>query len=401
MSKIKHLAIPHKHNDYKPHLIRMPALLLLSLMIMGMQVVYNFTSAQEFRVLGYATNVNNGDLLINTNQQRANNGLLALNINSQLNVAAQNKAQHMIDNDYWAHNSPNGVTPWYFINNAGYTYQNAGENLAYGFSTSSGVVSGWMGSPSHAANILGDYVDVGFGIANGANFQGGQNTVVVAMYGTPTAYVPPPTDVCSNISGVQESTPSGYIRTGNICTEIPPEPEPEPETNTDPDLAPQTPTPTTNNPEPSNNPVNTPIDNTPTTQANNEPETIDDTPAEEDQSEDESDEETDEETDTPISTTINDDPLSPEQLTETSAPAEEDKVSLWNSINNGSLPWPTIVLFGSILMIGMVYLFRHVVFIHNMIIDGQKAIHGHPMLEMSIVYIAIGVVLSMTTGSIH
>ena len=138
-------------------------------------------------VLAYATSMSRTDLLNATNTFRAQNGLPPLSMNSQLNSSAQSKAQHMIDNDYWAHTAPDGTTPWYFFDAAGYNYARAGENLAYGFATSQDAVNGWIASPGHRANMLGDYQDVGFGFVDGANYQGGQNTVVVAHYGAPAS----------------------------------------------------------------------------------------------------------------------------------------------------------------------------------------------------------------------
>src|SRR5690606_34410957 len=124
-----------------------------------------------------------------TNTQRTANGLTGLTLNGQLNAAAQAKADDMAARDYWSHNTPEGDAPWVFIVNAGYQYQTAGENLAYGFLNSTATVKGWMDSPGHRANILnGSYKEVGFGIANSANYQGtGPETIVVAMYGCQSA----------------------------------------------------------------------------------------------------------------------------------------------------------------------------------------------------------------------
>lgn len=145
------------------------------------------------KVLSYATEMSLSGLLSGTNAARASQGLGALTLDIQLNNAAQMKAQDMASKDYWAHVAPDGTQPWYFFDQAGYTYLRAGENLAYGFSTSQGTVDGWMNSPSHRANILGDYRDVGFGIVNAPSYQGsGQQTIVVAHYGTKANSTPPP-----------------------------------------------------------------------------------------------------------------------------------------------------------------------------------------------------------------
>ncbi len=144
------------------------------------------------QVLAYATSMSRGELHAAANASRAANGLAPLTLNGALNNSAQAKAQHMADNDYWAHVAPDGTQPWYFFGAAGYSYTNAGENLAYGFDTSYAVNQGWMNSPGHRANILGQYIDVGFGIVNAPSFQGGQNTIVVAHYATPVAAPAPP-----------------------------------------------------------------------------------------------------------------------------------------------------------------------------------------------------------------
>jgi len=138
-------------------------------------------------VLSYATNTSPDGLLASTNVERVSNGAGAITINQQLTSAAQAKADDMAARNYWSHNTPDGQEPWVFVRSSGYTYQAVGENLAYGFGTSEATVAGWMNSPTHRANMLNsNYTEVGFGIANSANYQqtGGQ-TIVVAMYGRP------------------------------------------------------------------------------------------------------------------------------------------------------------------------------------------------------------------------
>lgn len=138
-------------------------------------------------VLAYATDVSPAGLLAATNARRAANSKAGLSMNAQLANAAQSKANDMVTRDYWSHETPDGQQPWVFVTNAGYQYLSAGENLAYGFSTSNGTVTGWMNSPPHKANLLSDnFTEVGFGIANSPNYVGnGKQTVVVAMYGRP------------------------------------------------------------------------------------------------------------------------------------------------------------------------------------------------------------------------
>lgn len=167
-----------------------PYLPLLAIVSLGF-LINGVWSSQMHGALGYATNVSPSSLLAGTNNQRAANNESGLTISSELNAAAQAKANDMVQRDYWSHVTPNGVQPWQFITSHGYQYQSAGENLAYGFASSSDVLIAWMNSPEHRANILdAKYQNVGFGIANSPNYQGnGSETIVVAEYGQPQTAV--------------------------------------------------------------------------------------------------------------------------------------------------------------------------------------------------------------------
>lgn len=81
-------------------------------------------------------------------------GLSPLRENYLLDRAAQSHAQDMVNRHYFAHNSPDGRTPWDFIVKEGYGYQTAGENLARNFTDLNKEEKAWMNSPGHRANIL-------------------------------------------------------------------------------------------------------------------------------------------------------------------------------------------------------------------------------------------------------
>ena len=87
------------------------------------------------------------------NQQRANNGLSALKIDYELQRVARIKAQDLVDNNYFDHNSPTYGTPFNMMKNFGISYKTAGENIA-GNSSNSAAVTAWMNSSGHRANIL-------------------------------------------------------------------------------------------------------------------------------------------------------------------------------------------------------------------------------------------------------
>lgn len=176
------------HRQSKPYLkVYWPYVPMLLVVLGGFLFNAWLSRPQVNGVLAYATEISSQKLLQTTNSQRSSNGKKALVINDKLTAAAQTKANDMAKRNYWSHLTPDGKQPWEFMQQAGYAYQKAGENLAYGFDSSSDTVAGWMNSKSHRENLLdSDYTEVGFGYANVSNYnKSGPETVVVAMYGEP------------------------------------------------------------------------------------------------------------------------------------------------------------------------------------------------------------------------
>lgn len=100
------------------------------------------------------------------NQKRVENGLSELAIDDELQNVARIKAQDMVDNNYFSHNSPTYGSPFDMIKSFGITYKAAGENIA-GNSSNSGAVNAWMNSEGHKANILSkNYNYTGVAVVN-------------------------------------------------------------------------------------------------------------------------------------------------------------------------------------------------------------------------------------------
>lgn len=89
-----------------------------------------------------------------TNRARSKRGLSPLKLDSRLSRVAQKFAQDMRDRGYFSHQSPEGVTMQMRLKRGGVEYGYAGENIARGHSDGQEVVSGWMNSRGHRANIL-------------------------------------------------------------------------------------------------------------------------------------------------------------------------------------------------------------------------------------------------------
>lgn len=128
------------------------------------------------------------NVVVLTNKDRTANGLSELKVNTKLSEAAYQKALDMIKNDYFAHVSPSGKTPWSWMEAENYDYIYAGENLAINFKTPDATETAWMNSPSHRENILNkNYDEIGVAEAVGV-INGQESVVVVAMFGTEVTY---------------------------------------------------------------------------------------------------------------------------------------------------------------------------------------------------------------------
>ena len=104
------------------------------------------------------------------NKERAKRNLPLLKFNAELSRVARFKSQDMIDKKYFAHNSPTYGSPFQMMQKFGLRFSAAGENIAYGQKTAAEVMSTWMNSAGHRANILSEaYTNIGIGVAKTAN----------------------------------------------------------------------------------------------------------------------------------------------------------------------------------------------------------------------------------------
>jgi hypothetical protein len=140
-------------------------------------------------LLNPVSDFSDNDIVSITNNARVSSGLKPLSANASLNIAAQEKLRHMADNNYFAHISPTGISPWFWIKKNDYGYTYAGENLAVGFNNASDIVNAWLDSPSHRANLLSSkYKEIGVAIGQ-TSIDGASGIIVVQMFGSPTGSV--------------------------------------------------------------------------------------------------------------------------------------------------------------------------------------------------------------------
>ncbi len=208
--------VPHQRNGHVPHILRHHVLfgyatflVLLKVLVVVSAVVLPSSSL-------YSSAVTPGNVISLTNQARRDAGIEELEVSVVLSKAAQAKARDMLNKQYFAHVSPDGLTPWSWIKGAGYVYSHAGENLAIDFVEAEGVQAGWMASPTHRANVLDPrYQELGVAVLQG-EFSGHETFVVVQMFGAPkvvatTAVVAPtpaptPTSTTTNTANVVAKT---------------------------------------------------------------------------------------------------------------------------------------------------------------------------------------------------
>lgn len=102
------------------------------------------------------------------NQERAKQGLSALSTTSVLSQAANKRAQETSRS--FSHTRPDGTSFSTVLAEYNITYMAAGENIAYGQKTPQEVVTGWMNSPGHRANILNSkFNKIGIGVYQASN----------------------------------------------------------------------------------------------------------------------------------------------------------------------------------------------------------------------------------------
>ena len=102
------------------------------------------------------------------NNERAKNGLSALEWSSELAVVARAHSQDMLERGFFSHTNPDGQSPFDRMRAAGISYRTAGENIAAGQRTPAEVVEAWMNSEGHRANILNaSYTKLGVGYVSG------------------------------------------------------------------------------------------------------------------------------------------------------------------------------------------------------------------------------------------
>src|SRR3989344_1321165 len=181
---VRHYLIPHNSNNYRAKALHHHTLIFYIIFLLLFQTFYLVARKIDPNILGYATDITVEKILQLVNLERQKANLEPLVLSPNLSEAAQDKGVDMFAKNYWAHISPTGTTPWEFITKSGYNYIYAGANMAKSFDKSEDVITAWMKSPTHRANILKpEYTEIGLSVKNGV-LNGEETTLVVQEFGS-------------------------------------------------------------------------------------------------------------------------------------------------------------------------------------------------------------------------
>lgn len=145
-----------------------------------------FAVAFAFAFPAFANDITRENVLDAMNAYRAERGLPPLHFDARLQKATDDRMRDMEELEYWAHESPDGRSPFSWLRAESYDFSFAGENLACGFETNEVLVQSWMESPGHRDNILSPlYTECGIAVIDGSTRGRAAGKSIVVMFGRP------------------------------------------------------------------------------------------------------------------------------------------------------------------------------------------------------------------------
>lgn len=182
--KLRHWFTPHVSNNFRAKILHNSGIFFVIAIILSSNLLINLLSSSPLHILGFSSSITIDEVVRETNAKRVAAGLSPLTYNEKLADAARRKADNMFKENYWAHFSPSGKSPWYWFGQAGYKYTFAGENLAKDFGSTGRMMDAWMASPTHKENIVNSkYREIGIAVIPGT-LQGSETVLVVQLFGT-------------------------------------------------------------------------------------------------------------------------------------------------------------------------------------------------------------------------
>jgi hypothetical protein len=223
IESLKAAILAHAGKTYAPNMLQRVALSIMALLTLISFTLANVQALLWVKSDWLVSTILPAVIVELTNEERGDDAVLPLRRSETLDLAATMKARHMAENRYFAHYSPDGISPWHWFDEAGYSFTYAGENLAVLFTDSEEVVEAWMESPGHKANLLSsDYTEIGVGTAEGV-YKGKQTVFIVQLFGTPAEVrreiVSSVPTIVANVAGETDSSASNTSAENERLTE--------------------------------------------------------------------------------------------------------------------------------------------------------------------------------------
>jgi uncharacterized protein YkwD len=182
--------IPGSHNDHQPHILKRRAVFFVLELLLVVEIFFLVEMLYIIPYTNLFSSVLSNVLVDLTNMDRQSNNVQLLRINPLLEEAAKMKVADMAQKGYFSHVSPSGRTPWEWLDEVGYNYKYAGENLAVNFSDSEDIEKAWMNSEGHRKNIVNShFTEIGIATARGL-YKNRDSIFVVQFFGSPAKIVP-------------------------------------------------------------------------------------------------------------------------------------------------------------------------------------------------------------------
>ena len=105
-----------------------------------------------------------------TNSVRYQRNLKALKYSKKATISSIKHSQDMMKKNYFDHTNKENKSPFDRMKKEGIIYMSAGENIAAGQTSAIYAHEAWMNSEGHRKNILGNYKNIGVGVAFGGHY---------------------------------------------------------------------------------------------------------------------------------------------------------------------------------------------------------------------------------------
>ena len=104
-------------------------------------------------------------MLDGVNDERRTAGVPGLQSDACLGAVANERAQDMVQRNYFSHFTPTGLSPWDYLRAGGCRFHYAGENIAEADDENTALTELWNSSPHRENTLDVHYTKIGIAVA--------------------------------------------------------------------------------------------------------------------------------------------------------------------------------------------------------------------------------------------